>query len=149
MRYPLINIHLGMGSPYLQMENGTYGISGWGIFIDKHTFGDGIPISTEWRMVPTVYLDEVSLLINIHLGMGSPYLQMENGTYGISGWGIFYDKHTFGDGVPISTDGEMVPTVYLDELHLGMGAPYLQIGYCSYLASYNRFIHLGMGSQMR
>ena len=46
-----------------------------------------------------VYLDEVSFMISIH----------------------------FGDGVPISTDRKMIPTVYLDELHLGMGSPYLQI----------------------
>ena len=62
------------------------------ISFDQRTFGDGVPISTDGEMVPTVYLDEVS----------------------------FFDKHTFGDGVPISTDGER--HLFLINIHLGMGS---------------------------
>ena len=77
MRYPLINIHLGI--PYLQY------ISVYVISFDQYTlinFGDGVPISTmeNGNIYVSSYVAMRYPLINIHT-MGSPYLQMENSNY--------------------------------------------------------------------
>ena len=88
------------------------------ISFDQRTFGDGVPISTdgEWffdqRTMEHLcrFVDEISmiwygsyniiyedswmryLLINVHLGMGSPYLQMENGFLINVQWNIYADS---------------------------------------------------------
>ena len=127
MRYPLINVHLGMGSPYLQWR--MVPILMYEIFFDQRTFGDGV----RYGMVPIIIYEDSWMrypLINVHLGMGSPYLQWR--MVPILMYEIFFDQRTFGDGVRYG----MVPIIIYEDswmryplinVHLGMGSLYLQM----------------------
>ena len=97
----MVTIHLAMYS---------YEIS-----FDQHTY-DGVPISTMSRFVNEISFDQ-------HM-MESPYLR----------WSIWYldeisfDQSTFGDGVPISTDGESCRFMNEIIVLIGMGSPYIYNG---------------------